>query len=554
MKKLSINIVDIVVFTVVACFAASFLFCSASRAEASSLAELAPVFDKYEIGISDNDLSVIHEVYEYWAKRGDTIWPGVDFQTTPIAIVFPEKYNILIGHDRDITGEIFLTDKFPLFNKKAVLIKDNTFMHGAMTSPAFNGRPTVFINTIETTNKFTRDYAKSNNLKEYLNYKINLLEYMGKITHELFHAYQYGEMKLYPRDGKPNKPIRLTKIDYPYLDGEIDMLLGVEGKILAKIFASGDTAEIDSLWNDFLCVRKFRHAKIDPELVRLEDYMEFSEGTAQYVECMVRYAATNEAGIFDDIRKLPGFGETRTNDSFKDFAAATLNKLYSPQMNMYMTYVYFTGMAQTYTLNKIRPDWRKDLFRKHRNFGKIAFENAAVSTDEAKIKELKAKYGADEMAAKINEELGKLKEVNRKKFDKFSSAAGMKFDIVFEGACAKDVLVYAPVLLTEHENIRIFEAGCSKIERIDDEFDALATIDFKAAVPIFFDRNSGEVSFIIEKPEKQKFEITSKTKKEDRNKTVYENEAAFTNEVFGFTAAKIEVIKISGDHVKIIVK
>jgi len=48
--------------------------------------------------------------------------------------------------------------------------------------------------------------------------------------------------------------------------------------------------------------------------------------------------------------------------TFKEMAVKSLNNLSNPQMSMYMNYVYYTGLAQTYALNKIRPEWRNELF------------------------------------------------------------------------------------------------------------------------------------------------------------------------------------------------
>ncbi|HNY11165.1 MAG TPA: hypothetical protein PKK26_06195 [Candidatus Wallbacteria bacterium] len=177
-----------------------------------------------------------------------------------------------------------------------------------------------------------------------------------------------------------------------------------------------------------------------------------------------------------------------------------------------------------------------------------------IQVDEAKIRAIFAKYGAAEMRSEISVVLAKINETNRKKIEKFKSAVGKKFQIVFKNALPKDVLIYAPVLLTEYGNTRIFEAGCSKIERINDDFDQLASIDFKAAVPIFFDKKSGEISFTIEKQDRRKYEIKSKLKKVKGNKTTYENNVVFKNEVFDFSASEIEVVKINDNYVKIIIK
>jgi hypothetical protein len=249
----------------------------------STLKELEPELKKYNISIEENDLKVINKVYEFWEKNSNKIWKGASFKDTPIVIVFSGKYNIVIGHPNKIENEIFLTDNFPELNKKAVLIKDNTFMGGgAMTSPNFNDVPTVFINTLKENNDFIKNYAKENNLTELLNYEKPNLEYMGTILHEFFHSYQYNEIKKVKTNNK-QKPIRLTKIDYPYLDVDINLLLGIEGKILSKLINTSDFKKSKELFRDFIIVRNERRNKLDSDFSRLENYMEKMEGIAQYV-------------------------------------------------------------------------------------------------------------------------------------------------------------------------------------------------------------------------------------------------------------------------------
>lgn len=540
--------------TLVLTLAVLFAF-DTSASRAAEMAELKGTFDKYGISVSESDLLLVKDVYDFWKKRGDGIWPGMKPETTPLVIVFPEKHNLVIGHDGTITGAVALADKLPVLDKKAFLVKDDTFMNGAMASPDYNGRPTVFFNTIETTDRFIRDYAKKNGIASHENYRTDPLDHMGKILHELFHAYQYSEQKLGTAKKKKNKAVRLTKIDYPYLDADIALLLGIEGRILARVIETADAAEAGKLFDDFIAARRFRHSRLDPDIVRLEEYMEVSEGTAQYVGWMINYASTTEAGIFDNLKKLPEFKDVRASGSPGGAAGKFLAELHSPMMGRYMNYVYYTGLAQTCALNGIKPGWSEGFFRKRGKFGDIVKGARTYPGDEASfIRVIGKKYGADEMRTKIADALGKLKEENRLKFKKFESLPGRKFRIVFEGAGPADILIYAPVLLTEYGNIRIFEAGCNRIERVDAGLKALARIDFKAAFPVFFDRRSGAVSFRIENPEHRGFEVRSGSKREKKGRVTYENDVELTSGAFSFRASRIDVTTLDGDEVRIVVK
>ena len=525
----------------------TFIFISlfSLQAKASTLEDLQDVFKKYDIKIENKDIVIIKEIYNFWTNYGENIWPGVKPEETPIGIVFPEKYNILIGHPNPPKDAIFLTDSFPLLNKKAYLYKDTSFMYGAATQPDFNGEPTVFFNTLGTFNNYIHEYAIKNKLKSMEDYKKPVLLHMGDIMHEFFHAYQYSEMKLYKsKDNKKSKPIRLTKVDYPYLDSETDLLIGLEGKILSDIIKADTKSDCSELWKDFLSVRLTRREKLDNDLVRLEKYMELSEGTAQYVGSHLSYANQKQIDSLKELKTIPEFKDIKVSGDLKSVAINSIDALAAPDKSRYMLYVYFTGLAQASALDTISPDWKKDFFRKYRSFDEVLFDK--IKTTENKTDRLaiiKKRYDSTKIMTSINDALVKLEKENEKKFNEYNSQEGMRYFISFINAKPRDILCYAPVLFVEYNDYRIFEAGCSKIELINDDMDSLASVDFSAAVPVFFNRKTGEIYFILNKEQDSPLNITSDIKKESSNITLYEKNVLLNSKVFNFKGNKIEVDK-----------
>lgn len=504
---------------------------------ASTLDELKPELSKHDISVSEDDLKIIDKVYKFWELSGEKIWTGAHFETTPIVIVFSGKYNIVIGHPNKIKEEIFLTDKFPILNKKAVLIKDNTFMGGgAMTSPDFNGVPTVFINTLTHNNEYIRDYAKTNNITYLLSYEKPLLEYMGTVLHELFHSYQYNEKAKLTK--KSSKAIKLTKIDFPYLNEEIDLLLGLEGQILAKIIKTDDKLKSESLFRDFVIVRSIRRSKMDSDFTRLENYMELMEGLAQYVGCNLNYLEKAKLKEID-------INESKYIGELEDEITKYLNKLHTPLITRYMSYVYYSGMAQAYILDKILPDWKKDFFIKHKSLEELYTvflkSNLDDETSKKELERIKKDYDVEAISKTISNDLYPIKEHNKEKFERYSLKKGTTYEFIFEGIKPKNVLIYAPVLLTEHQQYRIFESGATKIAYEDDENNELTKIEFQKAIPIFFNKETGYTSFIDE--EKSDFEIKADKVTKTEKETIYEGNVLLKTSIFTWSGSKAKIIK-----------
>ncbi|MBF0547051.1 MAG: hypothetical protein HQM08_21600 [Candidatus Riflebacteria bacterium] len=181
MGKVKLFVFSAIIFSVVSFFNA---LEAQEDSEFTKLSEFLK--SKYQITLETKDLVMIKAVYAFWESFGKSIWPGVDISTTPMSIVFPQKQNILIGHPNPPKDAIYLSESLPFLNKKAFLYPDRTFMNGLMTSPNYEGKPTVFFNTIQTYNEFVHKYAQDNHKPDLENYQKPLLEHLGGILHELF--------------------------------------------------------------------------------------------------------------------------------------------------------------------------------------------------------------------------------------------------------------------------------------------------------------------------------------------------------------------------------
>jgi len=461
----------------------------------SEMEKISEFLKKSDITFTDKDLIMIEELYTFWNNYSKDLWPGMKIIETPISIVFAGKQNILIGHPKPPADAIYLSENIPLLNKKAFLYPDRTFMNGAMCSPDFEGVPTVFINTYDEYNKFIREYAKKNNLPEYENYQRPLFDHLGAILHELCHAFQFRSFAN-KKENKTTKNQNLSKADYPYLDEEMNLLLGLEGLILADALDESKKESLKELWQDFVTVRSERRKKLHPDLVKNEQFLEFIEGTAQYLQYALAYPTEEQMNSF---KKLKAFSEFPKNieDTAKGMVRKNLLNLWSPNMSMYMQYVYYTGVAQTHLLDSLVSNWKTDLFRKYENFDSLLFVRSLTRSAD-RFENIKKRYQADQILNKIRPELEKIRAKFEAAFQKHISQKGKR--IYFHGidVMPENVCIVGPCLLVEHGDYRIFEAGASQIRFNNETIGWCVDVMFKKAFPLFHQKKSGEVFFIFD--------------------------------------------------------
>ncbi|MBI2267215.1 MAG: hypothetical protein HYU64_18975 [Armatimonadetes bacterium] len=527
-------------------------FSSYSPCSAQEIERIQKFLEQYQITIQEKDLIIIQETYDFWNRFGEEIWPGVDISQTPLVIVFPQKQNILIGHPKSPKNSIHLAEKLPVIGKPALLYPDRTFMNGAMCSPNFEGTPTVFFNTLDTYNDFVHNMGKEKNNPELLKYRRPLMDYCGAILHELFHSFQYREQK-FLRSPSDQTPTKLTKIDYPYLDAEVDLLLAIEGLILADVLKTDDKDEARELWQDFLQVRVERRKRLPKDVIRIEQYLEMTEGTAQYIQYQLAYPSRRYLDSFTSLRRVPDF-ETAAVGNPIEAVLKDLQSLQHPMKSYAMQYAYFTGIAQTYLLDRLLPHWKDQFFRKHGNLDQVIFNDLTFSEDR-RLAKIKERYNADSILERVRKEIETQKRKFREAFQRHDSAKGKKLLFRAPGIGPEDVQIMAPVLLVEHEDFRIFEAGATAIGFVRENPKWSAVLNFKKSFPIFFNRKTGEVYFIFD----GELDVASSIKCDGKNeagagRTIFSGNVDFDSDLLSFKCQELDVEKTLGGTIFSIIR
>jgi len=533
---------------VAACFAAFWLFVAPVSSFAMT-AEASALFDRLGVKLSDADLYRVREFYNFWHGKGETIWPGVNVSSFPIQFVFPEKSDLLIGHSNPPKECQAAGFRMPVLEKDFCWMQDKTFMYGAM-SGRVNKVPTLSVNTMDVYDYYATGIIRKSNPKADKYSKPYLL-FLGELAHETFHAFQSSESEYLPAAAREHKPLRLTKIDYPYQDEENCLLLGLEGRILAALLDESSPESASGLWRDFSAVRTKRHGRLPADIVMIERLMELKEGTAQYVGWSVQYGKNDSVRPLAETLLDSRFSGYSSTDTLKDIMRQSLLRLGEPSMSRWMLYVYYTGAAMSFSLDKAVPDWKNQAFRRldglTGGLDTVLFETVPQIKDaEDKLKSVYARYGADAMRKDISAALARDLEANSRKLEGFGASGGKHYRLIFDKARPEDVVVMGPVLLTEYREKRVFEAGASKLMWIDDNWDSISEVTFSKALPLLINRKTGEADIVVPDKDFSEPKITAGKSEKSPDGETYSGGVEFSNGIWEWKGEWLEVGRDKG--------
>lgn len=522
------------------------MFCLLSCASAGAMPpEAQEVFNKAGVKLTDADLYRIAEVYNFWEQKGESIWPGMYIATTPVQIVFPEKLDVLIGSAEPPENCVKEAVVLPGFNRTFCHRPDRKFLYGAATGRE-GGDLAVSVNTMDVFDAYV-DTLMQKQMPGAEKIVKPYLQYLGEVAHELTHAYQGYEARALPEKEKSG-PLKYTKIDYPYQDAEACLLLGLEGRLLADIMDEDAPEKSGGLWLDFLAVRRARRARLPGDLPAVERFMELMEGTAQYVGWSVQY------GRNDDVKPLPQlaaderFAGYSSSDTLRAVLKQSLATLHLPVQGQWMRYVYTTGPALSYNMDKAVSGWKKGLFRRVSGL-RVGLDDLAAASlprpgsDKKRLAAVYARYDTAAMRAGIKEAMDKALGESKLKLDRFYALPGRRLRFSFGGASPENVLVMGPVLLTEYGDLRVWEAGVNKVaENLGEKNERAAVFD--KALPVLQNRKTA--SFEVVLPEGAAPRIKAEKTKVKKDRTIYRGGVEYSNGVFSWKGERLEVSENEG--------
>lgn len=284
--------------------------------------------------LSKEDIQRVDQVYDYLNKYGSDILPGFNGKDIDL-IIFNDSFEFLISSVEEEYNWEFVES-----NSELGL---NIFRRPSQNPQAF----TVYINNRWVGSMSTMDTFNKSITKEVgILFPPQLIildaeHYKGIVIHEMVHAYQAKN-----NEARVKKLEKLHNVCSEYYnDSKFNNLLVLEGNYLQKAINASTKKDIIENLNLYLKTRQQRRTEcmMNTDEINDEIDMEWLEGLAKYAE----YKASTASDSF-----------VRNNMDKIDQNVKVLND------DRY----YSLGMAQALILDKLQPEWKREVYDKNFQF------------------------------------------------------------------------------------------------------------------------------------------------------------------------------------------
>lgn len=498
--------------------------------------EVAARVPELGIQLDDWDLWRLEENYNFWRKAGPALWPGVTgVEATPIQLVFPGRYNVLLGHQRPPADCLPFSDRLP--KERFCYRKDAVFVHGAFMGD-LNGEDTVSINTLGEMDSYGAQVMGAPG------YRHDYLANAATQNHELFHAFQNRERKLLPQEaGYP----RVSRLDYPDKNPGLNMLLGLEARILTGALDAGGPA-LRELMRDFMAVRAERYALLSPKARLIAGYMELIEGTAQYISYAVQLGVNPGLVPLPETISDPRFTGYAARDSISASLRPRLAQLHLHQSVRTCVFAYQSGAALALALDRLDPSWKSGLFRtcsgKSCSLDTLVGRLVEPDNTPARLARVKARYEAARLLAESEADLAELLAADKKLIEEFRALPGPRVRLAFPGTPPDDIAVVAPAKLAEYGAERLYRDGCYGVQYAKglEQYD----VEILVKAPGLLDLRSMALELALPAGAPGVSGIKADSVRQSGGETVYEGNVSLDNGVFRWKGDKLAVAASDG--------
>jgi len=440
---------------------------------------------------------------------GNGLFPGWDFQKTPVLFYRPNVQELLINYPHKPKGFSLYTGFSPLGNDTIYVRNDTTLVpyDDQNTSTEVDSiRVLVVADPFSTLRNQLQDIL--GRPKEFASSWLKSWQFIPDpyfklqvILHEAFHVFQN---KMAP-DKEANEAV---VAQYPLLDPDNNALYVMEGNILMDaLLAQESKARLEKI-REFVAVRSYRQSRLDSSFVDYENLNEYSEGLAKYVE--YKFMKIGEA--IEPIKEMyfhQGFNGYRGILS-KQFRVAMDNMVNIVAVNddrfgnkfgsgPLRFKLYDLGACQALLLDYTMPRWKEKIFQPTTYLTDLLKQSVALKADELKryFDQAKVEYKYDEnYRSKVEFE----KEGKRKIEEKVASILKTEKTLVkisYGGITKKaGVARYTPFGVTQvDKQSAIYEMVPALII-----LKKGVMLDFRQAIPVLVDQEKQQIIFSIDTP------------------------------------------------------
>lgn len=462
-----------------------------------------------ELKIDPLLLVTLKECRNITQKLGEQLYPGWDFQRTPILFYKPKVQELLINYPGKPEGFSEYSGFNPLSPEPIFVRNDTTFI-------SYDDQNTTFeiggIPVLVVADPYSRmrnqlkgtflDQPKDvvDNWLEQWNFVQSPYEEIKLILHEAFHVYQE---KMAP--GKSANEAVVSR--YPLLDPVNNALYVLEGNILRDALFSEDPQVRLVKIKEFVAVRTFRQSRLEEDYVEYENLNEYMEGTAKYVE----YKFMRIGESVEPIKEMyyhHGFNgyhgvlselyENKIKDMVNVVAVNDNrfgNKFGSGPLRFKL---YELGACQALLLDDVTPEWKGKIFKENVYLCDLLKQSVVLSNSDIEkyLKQAKVEYNYEQA---YQDKLKFAEEGNKIVQEKLNSILGTPNTLVtvsYQGFVEKLRMSYTPFGVTQvSKESAIYDAVPIKIL-----FKEGVELIFKKIIPVLVDKGKKEISFAIDTP------------------------------------------------------
>lgn len=440
---------------------------------------------------------------------GKELYPGWDFQKTPILFYRPNVQELLINFPHKPEGFSEYTGFDPLGNETVYFRNDSTIftIDDQNTSTEIDSIPVLVVADPFSSMRNQMQDVLTQRSKEFAASWLKSWSFIPSpydkltlILHEAFHVYQ---SKMAPEKSANEMMIS----QYPLLDPVNNALYVLEGNILKDALLSTEPSVRQEKIKEFVAVRSFRQSLLDSSCVEYENLNEYVEGTAKYVE--YKFLKTGET--VEPIREmyyqngfngyrgvLPNEFRNRMNNMVNVVAVNDDrfgNKFGSGPLRFKL---YELGACQALLLDEVMPEWKEKIFNDGIYLSDMLRQSMALPVPEMKryLEQAKSEYKYDDAYQSKLQFEKEGKEYIQKKLDAILQTDQTLVKISYEGFTEKIGIAYTPFGVTQITK----KSGIYDMVPIKVRFKERVELQMKQVIPVLIDREKKLIAFAVATP------------------------------------------------------
>jgi len=451
---------------------------------------------------------------------GKELYPGWDFQSTPVLFYRPNVQELLINFPHKPDGFIEFTGLNPLGDETIYVRNDSTIfsIDDQNTSTEIDGIPVLVVaDPFSSMRNKLRD-ALLQRTKEFAESWLQDWSFIPRpydeltvILHESFHVYQ---SKMAPEKGANEMAVS----QYPVLDPVNNALYVLEGNILRDALLSTNSETKRQKIRQFVAVRSHRQSLLDSSSVDYENLNEFAEGTAKYVEYKFLLAGEKvvpvpemyyQTGFNGYQGLLPREFKSRMENMVNVVAVNDDrfgNKFGSGPLRFKL---YDLGACQAILLDDVMPKWKSEIFKDGVYLCDMLKQSVALSESEMErhLAQAKADYGYDDAYRDKLQFEKDGRQYIQKHLDAILLTDKTLVKIWYGAIAEKIGVAYTPFGVTQISK----KVGIYDLVPILVQFNSESSLKLKQVTPVLIDRDQKLIAFAVSAPvEAVKSESASK--------------------------------------------